>query len=65
MLPCPSVELNRSLLAKPEVKRPVGSPRRRCEDNIKMDIQVVECGDMDCVELAEDKESWQARVNVV
>ena len=52
-------------MAKPEEKRPFETPRRRCENNIKMDIQVVGCGDMDCVELAEDKESWQARVNVV
>jgi len=36
------------LVGKPEGKRPLGRPRRRWEDNIKMDIQEVECGGMDC-----------------
>jgi len=37
----------RVLVRKPEGKRPLGRPRRRWEDNIKMDIQEVECGGMD------------------
>jgi len=37
----------RVLVGKPEIKRPFGRPRRRWEDNIKMDLQEVGCGDMD------------------
>jgi hypothetical protein len=42
----------RVLVGKPEGKRPLGRPRRRWEDNIKMDLQEVGCGDMDWNELA-------------
>ena len=42
----------RILVGKPEGKRPLGRPRRRWEDNVKMDLQEVGCGDMDWVELA-------------
>jgi len=42
----------RVLVRKPEGKSPLGRPRRRWEDNIKMDIQEVKCGDMDWIELA-------------
>ena len=41
----------RILVGKPEGKRLLGRPRRRWEDNIKMDLQEVECGDMDWIEL--------------
>jgi len=40
---------------KPEGKRPLGRPRRRWEDNIKMDLQEVGCGGMDWIELAHDR----------
>jgi hypothetical protein len=40
-------------------------PRRRWEDNIKMDLQEVGCGRMDWVELAEDRDRWRALVNAV
>jgi len=40
------------LVGKPEVKRPLGRPTRRCEDNIKMDVQEVGRGGMDWIELA-------------
>ena len=42
----------RVLLGKPEGKRPLGRPRHRWEDNIKMDLQEVGCGGMDWIELA-------------
>ena len=44
----------RDLVEKPEGKRPLGRSRRRGEDNIKMDLQEVGCGDMDWIELAQD-----------
>jgi hypothetical protein len=47
----------RVLVVKPEGKRPLGRPRHRWEDNIKMDLQEVGCGGMDCIELAQDRES--------
>ena len=50
---------------KPERKRPLGRPRRRWEDNIKMDLQEVGCGDMDWIELAQDRDKWRALVNMV
>ena len=55
----------RVLVGKPEGKRPLGRPRCRWEDNIKMDLQEVGCGCMDCIELAQDRGSWRALVNVV
>jgi hypothetical protein len=42
-----------------------GRPRCRWEENIRMEIQEVECGGMDCIELAQDRESWQSVVNAV
>jgi hypothetical protein len=44
--------LYRVLVGKPEGKRPLGRPRRRWEDNIRMDLQEVGCGVMDWIELA-------------
>jgi hypothetical protein len=52
-------------LGNPERKRPKGSPRRRWEDNIKMDLQEVGCGVMDWIELAQDRDRWRALVNAV
>jgi hypothetical protein len=55
----------RVLVRKPEGKRPLGRPRRRWEDNIKMGLQKVECEDMDWIELAHDTDRWRALVNAV
>jgi len=55
----------RVLLGKYEGKRPFGRPRRRWEDNIKMDIQEVECGVMDWIEMAQDRDRWRGPVDVV
>ena len=52
-------------MGKPEGNRSLGRPRRRWEDNIKMDLHEVGCGDMDWIELAQDRERWQALVNAV
>jgi len=49
------------LVGKPEGKR----PRCRWEDNIKMDLNEVGCGGMDLIELAQDRDKWQAFVNAV
>jgi hypothetical protein len=48
-----------------EGKRPMGRPRRRWEDNIRMDLQEVGCGGLDWIGLAQDRERWRAVVNVV
>jgi hypothetical protein len=52
-------------VGKTEGKRPLGRPRRRWEDNIKMVLQEVRCGGMEWIELAQDRESWWALVNAV
>jgi hypothetical protein len=48
-----------------EGKRPFGRPRRRWEDNIKMEIQEVGCGGMGWIELDKDRNSWRALLNAV
>ena len=53
------------LVGKPEGKRPLGRPRRRRQDNIKMDPQEVGCGVVDWIELALNRDNWQAPVNAV
>jgi hypothetical protein len=55
----------RVLVGKSEGKRPLGRPRHRWEENIKMDLQEVECGDMDWVEQAQDRDKWRALVTAV
>ena len=50
---------------EPEGKRPLGRPRRRWEDNIKMALQEVECGGMDWIELVQDRDRWLALLNAV
>jgi len=53
------------LVGKSEGKRPLGRPRHRWEDNIKIDLQEVECGGMDWIKLAQDRDRWRALVNAV
>ena len=55
----------RGLVRKPVRKRPLGRPRRREEDNIKMDLQEVGMGCGDWIELAQDRDSWQTLVSTV
>ena len=55
----------RVLVGKPEGKRPLGRPRHRWEYNVKMDLQEVGCGSMDWINVAQDRDRWQALVNVV
>jgi len=55
----------RLLVGKPEGKILLGRPRRRWEDNITMDLQEVECGGMDWIKLAQDKDRWRAFVTAV
>ena len=55
----------RVLVGKPAAKSSLGRPRLRWEDNIKMDLQEVVCGDMDWIELAQDRDRWRALVNAV
>jgi len=52
------------LWGKPEEKRPLGRPRHRWEDNIKMDLQEVGCGGVDWIELVQDRDRWRAFVTV-
>jgi hypothetical protein len=55
----------RALVGKPEGRRPLGRPRRRWEDNIKMDLREVAWGGMDWINLAQDRDRWRALVNAV
>jgi hypothetical protein len=54
----------RILVGRPEGRRPLGRPRRRWEDNIKIDLQDVGWG-MNWIELAQDRDRWTAVVNAV
>jgi len=57
--------VHRVVVWKPEGKRLLGRPRRRWEDNIKMGLEEVGCGDMDWIELAQNRDRWRASVNAV
>ena len=52
-------------MGKPEGNVPLGRPRSRWEEKIKMDLQELGCGDMDRIELAQDRHRWRALVNEV
>jgi hypothetical protein len=55
----------RILVGKPEVKRPLGRPRRRWVDNIKMYLRGIRWAGMDWIELAPDRDKWRALVNTL
>ena len=55
----------RVLQGKPEGRRPLGRPRRRCVNNIRMDVQVVGCGYMNWIGLAQDRDRWRTLVSAV
>jgi len=55
----------RVLVGKPEGKRPLGGPRRRWVDHIRMDLQEVGCGYMDWIGLALDRDRWRTLVSAV
>jgi hypothetical protein len=55
----------RILVGRLEGRRPLGRPRRRWEDNIKMDLQEVGWGGIDWIDMAQDRDRWRAVVNVV
>ena len=59
------VMVHKVLVGKPEGKRPLGKPRRRWEDNTKMDLQAVGCGGMDSIDVAQERDRWRALVNAV
>ena len=56
---------HRVLVGKPEGKRPLGRPRRRWDDNIKMDLQEMGRGCGDWIELAQDRDRWRSLVSMV
>jgi hypothetical protein len=56
---------NNILVGRPEGRRPLGRPRRRWEDNIKMDLREMGFGDVDWIHLAQDRDRWRALVNMV
>ena len=49
----------------PEGKRLLGKPRRRWDENFKMDLQEVGCGGVDWIDLAQDRDRWRARMSAV
>jgi hypothetical protein len=55
----------RVLVGKPERKRPLGRPRRRWEDGIRMDLRKIGCGGIEWMHLAQDSGRWWAVVNTV
>ena len=58
-------EVQRVLVEKPEGKRPLGRPRRRWVDNIRLDLQEVGCGYVDWIVLAQHRDRWRTLVSAV
>jgi hypothetical protein len=61
----PKRNANRISVGKPEGKRPLGIPRRRWLDNIRMDLREIGWGGMDWIDLAQNRDRWRALVNAV
>jgi hypothetical protein len=59
------ISAHRILVGKPEGKRPLGRPRRRLVDYIKMDLREIGWDDMDWIDLAQNRDQWRALVNTV
>jgi len=55
----------RVLIGRPEGKRPLGRPRRRWENNIKMDLREIRIDEANWIQLAQDRVKWRSRVNTV
>ena len=55
----------RVLVGKPEGKRPLGRPRRRWEDNIRMDLREASCDPGEWIDIAEDRDQWRAYARAV
>jgi hypothetical protein len=55
----------RTLVGKPKEKRPLGNPRRRWVDNIKMDLREIRWGGMDWIDLVQDRDQWRNLINTV
>jgi hypothetical protein len=53
------------LMGTPEGKRPLGRPRHRCEDGIRMDLREISWGSVEWIQLAQDRDRWLALVNTV
>jgi len=62
---CEERGVYRVLVGKPEGKKPLGRPRRRWVDNIRLDLQEVGCGYMDWIGLAQDRDRWRTLVSAV
>jgi hypothetical protein len=58
-------DVYRVLMGKPEGKRPLGRPRRRWEDENRMDFREIGWGSVDWIQLAQDRDRWRALVNTV
>jgi hypothetical protein len=54
-----------NVVGKPKGTRPLGRPRRRWEDNIKMDLREIRWGGVDWIDLSQDRDQWRALVNTV
>jgi hypothetical protein len=57
------IKVYKVLVGKPEGKRPLGRQRRRWEDGIRMDLREIGLGVVDWIQLAQDRDQWQAVVN--
>ena len=62
---CEEMGVHWVLVGKPEGRRPMGRPRRRWVNNIRMDLQEVGCGYMDWIGLAQDRDRWRTLVSEV